>query len=106
MTWMEELDDGEVPELEYETDGEEDDSTEGALTCLGGQCRHDTHTRERRQMLDLFLGTMSVGKLFAEMGFEGTSVDSRRYFKPTIVADVLKWYYKSLYQPGYFEVIF
>ena len=60
----------------------------------------------RPKMLDLFLGTGSVGRVFTERGFEVTFVDNQAHFKPTIVADVLEWDYKSLFKPGHFEVIF
>ena len=57
-------------------------------------------------MLDLFSGTGSVGKVFEKYGYEVTSVDKAKSFRPTIVADVMEWDYKSQFQPGDFEVIF
>ena len=58
------------------------------------------------KMLDLFSGTGSVGKVFEERGYEVTSVDIEKHFKPTIVADVLTWDYKAMFKPGHFEIIF
>ena len=63
-------------------------------------------TLQRPRMLDLFSGTGSVGKAFAERGYEVVSVDIEGHFKPTIVADVLTWDYKQCFKPGHFDVVF
>ena len=54
-----------------------------------------THNSSKPRVLDLFSGTGSVGQTFEEQGYEVVSLDIEKHFKPTIVADVLKWDYKS-----------
>ena len=63
-------------------------------------------TSDRPKMLDLFSGTGSVGKVFADHGFEVTSVDNDPQFEPTLLADVLTWDCKSHFKPGHFDTIF
>ena len=58
------------------------------------------------RMLDLFSGSGSVGDEFRRQGFQVTSVDNDATCEPTHVVDVLSWDYKSMYIPGYFDVIF
>ena len=43
---------------------------------------------EELVMLDLFSGSGSVGKVYAQHGFKVISVDSNRRSKPTLVRDV------------------
>ena len=57
------------------------------------------------RMLDLFSGTGSVGRVFARHGYDVTTLDLERRFRPDIVADVLEWDYKGAYDPGHFDVI-
>ena len=59
---------------------------------------------EKKRVLDLFSGTGSVGKVFAENGYEVTSVDIERKYNPTWCGNVLEWNYKQ-YPRGYFNVI-
>ena len=56
-------------------------------------------------LLDLFSATGSVGDVFRQRGYDVISVDIDKAFKPTIVANILTWEYKSLWTKGYFTVI-
>jgi len=56
-------------------------------------------------MLDLFSGTGSVGRVYREKGFLVTSVDCQARWQPSIVVDVLKWDYKSCFDPGDFDTV-
>ena len=47
------------------------------------------------QLLELFKGTGSVGKVARKMGFNVVSVDFDEKFKPDILTDILDWDYKS-----------
>ena len=58
------------------------------------------------KMLDLFSGTGSVGRVFADHGYEVVSVDFDEKFQPTILTDVMKWDYQSHFKPGHFDIIF
>ena len=60
----------------------------------------------RQVMLDLFSGTGSVGKVFAQRGYKVVSFDNMPRARPSILVDVLEWYYKSQFKPGHFDVIF
>ena len=59
----------------------------------------------RPRMLDLFAGTGSVGRQFAEQGFEVISVDVNPKFNPTICCDVLTWDFRLVFPPDHFQVI-
>ena len=63
----------------------------------------DPHPAQKR-LLDLFSGTGSVGTVFAENGYEVTSLDIERKFNPTLCGNVLEWNYQE-YPRGYFSVI-
>lgn len=59
------------------------------------------------RLLELFSGTMSVGKEAEKMGYEVTSLDINDYkgkYIPTHLEDIMEWDYKQ-YKPGYFDVI-
>jgi hypothetical protein len=56
------------------------------------------------RLLELFSGTGSVGRAFANAGYEVVSLDINNRARPTIWADVLQWDYKA-YAPGHFDVI-
>ena len=58
------------------------------------------------RFFDLFSGTGSVSQAFLERGYEVISLDIAPHFKPTIVADILSWDYKSQFRPGHFDTIF
>ena len=49
------------------------------------------------QLLELFKGTGSVGKVAEKMGFKSLSVDFDKKFKPDIETDILDWDYKKFY---------
>lgn len=49
------------------------------------------------QHLELFSGTGSWGKVFKKHGFNITSVDIVKKFKPTILGDILELDYKTLF---------
>ena len=56
------------------------------------------------KLLELFSGTGSVGKAFAEAGWEVTSLDLDPKTDATIHEDILTWDFTT-YPPGYFDVI-
>ena len=56
------------------------------------------------KLLELFSGTGSVGRAFAEKGWEVISSDSDPKTDATIHEDILKWDY-STYPPGHFDAI-
>ena len=56
------------------------------------------------KLLELFSGTGSVGRAFAEKGWEVISLDSDPKTDATIHEDILKWDY-STYPPGHFDAI-
>ena len=56
------------------------------------------------KLLELFSGTGSVGRAFAEKGWEVISLDSDPRTDATIHEDILKWDY-STYPPGHFDAI-
>jgi hypothetical protein len=56
------------------------------------------------RMLDLFSGTGSIARVFADRGYEVTRLDSNARFDPDILVDILDWEYWT-YPPGWFTVI-
>ena len=58
----------------------------------------------KHELLELFSGTGSVGRAFAEKGWVVISLDSDPKTDATIHGDILKWDY-STYPPGHFDVI-
>lgn len=57
------------------------------------------------RVLDLFSGSGSVDKV---EGYDVTSVDNQPLVlghRPTHCVDILKWDYKSLYEPGSFDIV-
>jgi hypothetical protein len=56
------------------------------------------------RLLDLFSGTGSVGRAFADRGWEVVSVDCVAKFEPTHCVDILTWDYKQ-YPPGHFQAV-
>mgnify|MGYP000513010207 FL=1 len=58
------------------------------------------------KILDIFSGTGSVAKMCNKLGYECVNIDiSDKYHKPIILADIMKWNFKS-YKPKYFDIIF
>ena len=59
------------------------------------------------KILDLFSGTGSITKTMQEIfgDCEVVSVDIDPKFEPTIVSDILKLDYKSLWKPGHFDLV-
>lgn len=49
-------------------------------------------------LLELFKGTGSVGKVAKKLGFDIISLDNEEKFKPDICADILKWDYKKFHE--------
>ena len=55
--------------------------------------------------LEIFAGTQSFSKGITASGGETVTVDILDKFKPTIVADIMSWDYKSAYPVGHFDII-
>jgi site-specific DNA-cytosine methylase len=49
-------------------------------------------------LLELFKGTGSVGKVAEKMGFNVISLDFEEKYKPDIITDILNWNYKKFYK--------
>lgn len=56
------------------------------------------------RLLDLYSGTGSIGRLFADRGYEVTRVDWDARYEPEIVTDMFRWDY-WYYPPGHYDVI-
>ena len=56
------------------------------------------------RILELFSGSGSLGQVFAERGWEVTSLDSDVKTDAQIKEDILTWDY-SVYPPGFFDVV-
>lgn len=52
-------------------------------------------------MLDLFSGTGSIGRVFADRGYEVTRVDWDAKFDADIVTDIRKWDFDNYLQRHY-----
>ena len=52
---------------------------------------------EKYNLLELFKGTGSVGKV-AKKNFNIVSLDLEKTYEPDILADILKWDYKKFYK--------
>lgn len=57
------------------------------------------------RLLELFVGTGSVGAVFREAGWDVISLDLLPRWKPDICVDVLEWDYRAAYPSGYFHTI-
>ena len=57
------------------------------------------------QLLDLFTGTGSVKFVAEELGYHVISLDIDPKFRPTHVADINSFDYKSHFKPGDFDII-
>ena len=57
-----------------------------------------------KKLLEIFCGTKSVGKVFEEHDWEVISLDIEKKWKPTILADILEWDYKT-FDKNYFNHI-
>ena len=57
------------------------------------------------RLLELFSGTGSVGRAFAELGWEVVSLDLEPKAGSTICADVCSWEPIPMFAPGYFDMI-
>ena len=56
------------------------------------------------RILELFSGTGSIGKAFAERGWEVVSLDKDQKTDATLKEDILSWDH-TVYPPGHFDVI-
>lgn len=59
----------------------------------------------QKRALDLFSGSGSVGQRLREWGYEVTSLDNDPAADATFHTDVMKWPYKKLFPPKYFDLI-
>ena len=57
------------------------------------------------KLLDLFTGTGSVKNIAEELGYSVTSLDIDPKFRPTHVADINVFDYKSHFKPGDFDIV-
>ena len=57
------------------------------------------------KLLDLFTGTGSVARVAEELGYSVTSLDIDPKFRPTHVADINVFDYKSHFKPGDFDIV-
>lgn len=53
---------------------------------------------KKYNLLELFKGTGSVGKVAKRMGFDVVSLDYLEKYKPDIQTDILEWDYKKFYE--------
>ena len=93
---MVEVGQSKIPELKWNARGGEPPNAVSNPTSIPPVFR----------VLDLFAGTGSIHKIFKERGYEIISVDQSERFRPTIVADIEMWDYKSLFKPKHFDIIF
>ena len=56
-------------------------------------------------ILELFSGTGSIGRAFADIGWDVVSLDRDPRYKPTICQDILTWDYELAYPRGSFQFI-
>lgn len=56
------------------------------------------------RLLELFSGTGSIGKVFADRGWEVISLDKDPNTEATIKEDILEWDY-TVFPPGHFDAI-
>ena len=56
-------------------------------------------------LLELFSGTHSVGKAFAELGWDVISLDNDPTTNPTICCDIMCWDYKVCFPRDFFQHI-
>ena len=54
--------------------------------------------RNTMNLLEIFKGTGSVGKVAKKMGYSVISIDFDPIYTPTIETDILKWNYKKMYK--------
>ena len=57
------------------------------------------------RLLNLCSGTKSVSEPFEAAGWECVNVDWDDKHSPTLCLDITTWDYKSLYEPGHFDVV-
>ena len=58
-----------------------------------------------KRALDLFSGSGSVGQRLSEWGYSIVSVDNSPAASATHTVDILRWPYRKLYPPGYFDIV-
>ncbi len=63
----------------------------------GRKAPKGTQTGEPLRVLDLFCGTGSVSRVFADEGYEVVSLDIDPKYNPSIVADVLEWDFRAAF---------
>ena len=56
-------------------------------------------------VLELFSGTGSIGRAFADIGWDVVSLDRDHRYNPTICKDIFKWDYEREYPRGSFDFI-
>ena len=61
--------------------------------------------KKPKRALELFCGTGSVAKRLRELGYEVVTLDINPRFRPTISVDILRWGYRRIFSPGYFDLI-
>ena len=69
------------------------------------RCSFGEGGRQWPRALFLCSGTGSVGEPFREAGWEVTDVDWDGRYNAEIQTDITTWDYKSLYEPGHFDVV-
>ncbi len=70
-----------------------------------GQAQSSSVARHPRRALDLFSGTGSVGQRLKEWGFEVHSLDVDPNSCAEICVDIIKWKYRNVYPPHFFDLI-
>lgn len=59
----------------------------------------------QKRALDLYSGSGSVGKRLQEWGYEVVSVDNDPSAHATYTVDILRWNFRKLYSPHYFDIV-
>ena len=59
----------------------------------------------KKRALDLFSGSGAISRQLERWGYEVTSLDTDATLQPTIPTDIMKWDFKKVFPPGYFNLI-